>query len=135
MKAAISVKEILHKEQFGDTYTLKGWVRNKRESKNVFFIMLNDGSCLASLQVVADASSLAIELLKDVTVGACIEVAGRLQESRGSGQLAELNAETLVILGKADAEKYPLQPKAHSLEYLREIAHLRFRTKNKTEKP
>lgn len=128
MKAVVLIKEILHNEKFEETYTLKGWVRNKRESKNVFFIMLNDGSCLASLQVVADAATMSADLLKDVTVGACIEVVGKLQESKGSGQQVEVQAETIVILGRSDAEKYPLQPKAHSLEYLREIAHLRFRT-------
>lgn len=105
-----------------------GWVRTKRESKNVAFIALNDGSTIHNLQIVADAGNFAEEVLKKVTTGASLQVTGELIASQGKGQTCELMAQEIVVLGEADAEKYPLQPKRHSLEFLREIAHLRPRT-------
>ena len=92
------------------------------------FIALNDGSCLQNLQVVADPTQISEEILRKVTTGACISAAGQLSESQGQGQSVELLASTIELLGEADPEKYPLQPKKHSLEFLREIAHLRPRT-------
>jgi asparaginyl-tRNA synthetase len=105
----------------------KGWVRHKRSSQNVFFITLNDGSTIKTLQVVADAGKFEEEL-KRVHTGACLEVHGKLVASQGAGQTVELVAEKLIVLGEANPEQYPMQPKAHSMEFLREHAHLRSRT-------
>lgn len=110
-----------------DNVRVKGWVRTKRASKNVAFIALNDGSTLHNLQVVADAAQFE-ETLKTIQTGASLSVFGKLTASQGSGQSVELVAETIEVLGEADPEKYPLQPKRHGLEFLREIAHLRMRT-------
>ena len=107
---------------------LKGWVRTKRASKNVAFIAMNDGSCLANIQVVANTAQFDEDLLRRVTTGACLAVQGTLAPSQGAGQSSEVLATSIVVLGEADAEAYPLQPKKHSLEFLREIAHLRPRT-------
>jgi asparaginyl-tRNA synthetase len=107
---------------------VKGWVRTKRGNKFVSFIALNDGSCLQNIQVVADAEKFSEESLKDVTTGACIAVTGLLVASQGKGQTVEIQARTLEVIGVADPETYPLQKKGHSLEFLREIAHLRPRT-------
>jgi len=104
---------------------VNGWVRTFRNNQ---FIALNDGSSLATLQVVVDRESLDESILKRITTGACISATGKVIESQGRGQKYEVVAETLEILGDSDPEKYPLQPKKHSLEFLREIAHLRFRT-------
>ena len=108
--------------------TVMGWVRNKRGSKNVAFIALNDGSTINNLQVVCDPTAFDEELLKKVTTGACLAVTGKLVESVGSGQAVEVQAATIEVLGTADPETYPLQKKGHSMEFLREIAHLRPRT-------
>lgn len=105
-----------------------GWVRTRRSNKNVSFIALNDGSCIHNYQVVADPLSISDEILKKANTGACIQVTGRVVESTGSGQSTELQAEKVEILGEADPEKFPIQPKKHSLEFLRENAHLRMRT-------
>lgn len=112
----------------GQTVTAKGWVRTKRESKNVTFIALNDGSTINNLQAVAEAGVLDEELLKKITTGACLAVTGTLAESQGSGQAVELKISAVQVYGPADPETFPLQPKRHSLEFLREIAHLRPRT-------
>lgn len=107
---------------------MKGWVRTKRGSKNVAFIALNDGSVIHNLQIVAEPDTIGEEILRKVTTGACIAAEGRLVASQGSGQRIELLAAKIEVLGEADPEKYPLQPKKHSFEFLREIAHLRPRT-------
>ncbi len=107
--------------------TVKGWVRTKRGNKNVAFIALNDGSCVANIQVVADPVQFE-EVLKSVTTGACLRVTGRLVASQGEGQGVEVQASEIEVYGTADPETYPLQKKGHSLEFLREIAHLRPRT-------
>ncbi len=112
----------------GQTVTAKGWVRTKRESKNVVFIALNDGSTINNLQAVAEAGVLDDEILKKITTGACLAVTGALTESQGSGQAVELKVQAVQVYGPADPEQFPLQPKRHSLEFLREIAHLRPRT-------
>ena len=104
---------------------VKGWVRTFRNNQ---FIALNDGSTINNLQIVVDFEQMDQALLKRVTTGAAIGVKGELIESQGKGQTVEVVAKELVIYGDSDADKYPLQPKRHSLEFLREIAHLRFRT-------
>ena len=111
----------------GQEICVKGWVRTRRGSKNVSFISLNDGSTINNLQVVAEADHFDEEILKKVTTGSAISVIGILVESSGGRQNVEVLAAAIEILGEADAEEYPLQPKKHSLEFLREIAHLRMR--------
>ena len=112
------------------TITVCGWVRTRRDSKQGFsFLELNDGSSLANLQVVIDSSVPGYdETVKRVTTGASITCTGTLKESPGKGQRIELHAETIELIGPADAQTYPLQKKRHSFEFLREIAHLRPRT-------
>ncbi|MFZ6666371.1 asparagine--tRNA ligase [Peijinzhouia sedimentorum] len=122
------IKLVLQEFSVGQKVLVKGWVRTKRENKNVVFINLNDGSTINNLQLVGDPSILNANDLKLVNTGACISVFGSLVQSQGQGQSVELAIESLEILGTADPEKYPLQPKKHSLEFLREIAHLRPRT-------
>jgi len=122
------IVDILKTGQVGSEITVKGWVRTRRGSKNVNFIALNDGSTINNLQVVADVETFGEEIFKSINTGAAIGVTGKLVESAGSGQSVEMKAETIEIIGIADPEKYPLQPKRHSLEFLREIAHLRPRT-------
>ncbi|MCX2742100.1 asparagine--tRNA ligase [Pontibacter anaerobius] len=122
------VKDLLKGAEVGKEVLLKGWVRTKRGNKYVSFIAVNDGSTINNLQVVADAEKFSEEALKDVTTGAAIAVTGELVASQGKGQAFEIQATSIEVLGKADPETYPLQKKAHSLEFLREIAHLRFRT-------
>ena len=111
----------------GQTVTAKGWVRTRRDSKNVTFIALNDGSTINNLQAVVQAGVLDEEILKKITTGACLAVTGALVASQGSGQAVELAVEKVEIYGLA-ADDYPLQPKRHSLEFLRQIGHLRPRT-------
>jgi asparaginyl-tRNA synthetase len=122
------IKDILKLTSFGQKITAKGWVRTKRESKNVIFIALNDGSTINNIQAVAEFGKIDENIIKLVTTGACIAVNGTLIESQGSGQSVEIQIDSIEVYGTADPEKYPLQPKRHSLEFLREIAHLRPRT-------
>lgn len=107
---------------------VKGWVRTKRGSKNIIFIALNDGSTINNIQVVADVSLFDEELVKDITTGSCLSVKGILVESEGKGQNVEIQALSIELYGTCDPETYPLQKKGHSMEFLREIAHLRPRT-------
>ena len=122
------IAEILKMEGDGRDITVKGWVRTKRGNKNVAFIALNDGSCVANIQVVVDLSKIDVAELKGVTTGACLRVDGTLVASLGAGQGVEVQAEKIEIYGTADPETYPLQKKGHSLEFLRDIAYLRPRT-------
>ena len=122
------IKALLSSPELGSDVLVKGWVRTKRGNKNIAFIALNDGSTINNIQVVADAASFDENLLKDITTGSCIAVKGRLVESQGQGQQVEINAVEIELYGKSDAETYPLQKKGHSMEFLRENAHLRFRT-------
>jgi asparaginyl-tRNA synthetase len=124
----LKIKEILGGELIGTQVLVKGWVRTKRGSKNVNFIALNDGSTIHNLQVVADVEKFGEELLKDINTSTSLSITGDLVASQGSGQAVELNATEIIIYGKSDPDKYPIQPKKHSLEFLRENAHLRFRT-------
>ena len=112
----------------GSLVLVKGWVRSRRGNKNVSFIALNDGSTIANLQIVVDVNQFEEELLKRITTGASIEAEGILVASQGAGQSVELQAQRLLVFGTADPAEYPLQKKGHSLEFLREIAHLRPRT-------
>ena len=122
------VKELLAVGEPGTPVLVKGWVRSRRGNKNVSFIALNDGSTIANLQIVADVAKFDEGLLKQITTGASIEAEGNLVSSQGAGQRVELHAERLMVYGTADPAEYPLQKKGHSLEFLREIAHLRPRT-------
>jgi asparaginyl-tRNA synthetase len=126
----IKIKELLaNSEQYIDQKVLiKGWVRTKRGNKHVAFVALNDGSTIHTIQLVFDLTNFTEDQLKDVSTGACLSASGKLVRSQGAGQTVEIQAETLEIIGVADPETYPLQKKGHSLEFLREIAHLRPRT-------
>ena len=124
----IKIKQLLSSAPIGSDVLVKGWVRTKRGNKNVAFIALNDGSTINNIQVVAEATSFDENILKDISTGACIAVTGKIVESQGQGQNIEINAASIEIYGKSDAETYPLQKKGHSMEFLRENAHLRFRT-------
>ena len=121
------VKDLLSSEP-GRTVLAKGWVRTKRGNKKINFIALNDGSTINNIQIVVDLAAFDENLLKRITTGACIGVTGELVASLGSGQAVEIQAKEIELYGEADPETYPLQKKGHSLEFLREIAHLRPRT-------
>lgn len=125
MNKRIKIKELLLEGKTGNQVAIKGWVRFFRNNK---FIVVNDGSTIHNIQAVADESVLNDELIRKISVGASVAISGKLIESQGSGQDFEIAAESIEVIGIADPEKYPLQPKKHSLEFLREIAHLRFRT-------
>ena len=123
------VAEILKKAQPEEQVVVKGWVRTKRELKGFAFTEVNDGSSLASLQVVIDQDVPEYDnILKKINTGASIEVAGTLVASQGKGQKIELKASSVIVYGEADPETYPLQKKRHSFEFLRTISHLRSRT-------
>ena len=122
------IAELLKSTAYNTEVVVKGWVRTKRGNKNVAFIALNDGSCVANIQIVVDLQKIAEESLKSVTTGACVAVKGTLVESLGAGQGVEVQAESIEVYGTADPETYPLQKKGHSLEFLRDIAYLRPRT-------
>ncbi len=121
----IKIKELLAQEPAGQNVTVMGWVRTFRNNQ---FIALNDGSTNNNLQVVMELGKFPDELLKRITTSASLKVTGVIEASLGKGQKMDLKASSIEILGDSDAEKYPLQPKKHSLEFLREKAHLRFRT-------
>lgn len=122
------VKELLNAASIGKHAITKGWVRTKRGNKNVAFVALNDGSTIHNLQLVIDPNQMGEELLKRISTGACIRAAGNIVASQGSGQATEMQVTELSVYGEADTETYPLQKKGHTLEFLREIAHLRPRT-------
>jgi asparaginyl-tRNA synthetase len=119
------IKELLAWQPQGQEVTVMGWVRTFRNNQ---FVALNDGSTNNNLQVVLELGKFDDEFLKRITTSASLKITGTIVESQGKGQRLELKATLVEILGDSDAEKYPLQPKKHSLEFLREIAHLRFRT-------
>jgi len=120
--------DLLDSDEYGKTIKVMGWVRTRRASKNVAFIALNDGSTIKNIQIVVDFENIDEDIIQRMHTGAAIDVTGELIESPGSGQKVEVKANQLKILGEADPDEYPLQPKKHSLEFLREKAHLRFRT-------
>ena len=120
-----TIKELLERNPLNQSVTLMGWVRTFRSNR---FIALNDGSTLTNLQCVVDFEQLNEEVLNAIHTGTAIKVEGELVESQGRGQTVEVQVSSLAILGESDPEKYPIQPKKHSLEFLREKAHLRIRT-------
>lgn len=120
-----SIRELLEITPEGQKVIVKGWVRTFRSNR---FIALNDGSTINNIQCVVDFENLGGELLKKIATGAAIEVQGLLVESQGRGQNVEIQVEDLLVHGVADPESYPIQPKKHSMEFLREQAHLRIRT-------
>jgi asparaginyl-tRNA synthetase len=124
----LKVAELLKSTEFDRIVNVKGWVRTKRGNSKVAFIALNDGSVIHNIQVVVDVASFDEEMLKLITTGAGISVTGKLVQSMGQGQSVEIQATEIEVYGTADANTYPLQKKGHSLEFLREIAHLRPRT-------
>ena len=121
------IVDLLKRTDFGAMVNVKGWVRTRRGSKQVNFVALNDGSTINNVQIVVDVANFDEEMLKLITTGACLSVNGELVESVGSGQAAEIQAREIEVLGTCD-NTYPLQKKGHSMEFLREIAHLRPRT-------
>ena len=121
----IRIKKILESEIPDQTITVMGWVRTFRNNQ---FIAINDGSTNNNLQIVVELGKYDDSFLKRITTGSALRVSGTIVPSLGKGQKVELKADTIDILGDSDPEKFPLQPKKHSLEFLREIAHLRFRT-------
>ena len=125
----LKIKEILDTPSLlGQEIEVKGWIRTRRGNKNVQFIALNDGSTIKNLQIVVDLESFSEEELKQFTTGASMWAKGILVESMGKGQSCELQAKEIGLFGAADAENYPLQKKGHTMEFLRERAHLRPRT-------
>jgi asparaginyl-tRNA synthetase len=123
------IRDILHAGEPGQSTTLQGWVRTKREAKGITFVEVNDGSSMVGLQVVLSADLAGYDtVVKDLTTGSSVEIGGTLVESPGKGQRVELQGESITVYGTADGETYPLQKKRHSFEYLRTLGHLRSRT-------
>lgn len=122
------IKSLLKRDDFGSEVLVQGWVRTKRGSKNVAFIALNDGSTINNVQIVVDVNDNTSSVLDNIHTGAALSITGELVESTGSGQNVEVVAKQIEVLGTASPDLYPLQPKKHSLEFLREKAHLRYRT-------
>ncbi|BCI63569.1 asparagine--tRNA ligase [Coprobacter secundus] len=122
------IVDLCRSKEFGTIVNVKGWVRTRRGNKQVNFIALNDGSTINNMQIVVDLAQFEEDMLKSITTGACISVNGILTESQGKGQSVEIQAKEIEIYGSADPQTYPLQKKGHSMEFLREIAHLRPRT-------
>jgi len=121
------VIDLLKSTDFGQEVTVMGWVRTKRDSKTICFIAVNDGSVIHTIQAVVDVANFDEELLKSISTGACVSITGTLVQSQGKGQSSEIQAKKIEVFGTAD-ESFPLQKKGHTLEFLREIAHLRPRT-------
>ncbi|MDR0844753.1 MAG: asparagine--tRNA ligase, partial [Tannerella sp.] len=120
--------DVLKMDAYGTSVNVKGWVRTRRGSKQVGFIALNDGSTIHNLQVVVDMELFGEDYLKPITTGACLSITGKIVQSQGQGQQVELQVDEIQIYGLADPNVYPLQKKGHTMEFLREIAHLRPRT-------
>ena len=121
----MDIRKLFSGEHKGQKVTVRGWVRTFRANR---FIALNDGSCLANLQCVVDFEKTNEEVLSAINTGAALEVTGTLVESQGKGQQYEIQADSVIVLGSSNPDEYPIQPKKHSLEFLREKAHLRVRT-------
>ena len=122
------IVDIFSPELVGKEVSVMGWVRTRRGNKHVQFVALNDGSTIKNIQIVFNLERFSEEELRNITTGSSLHVTGLLVESMGKGQSVEIQAETVEVFGLADPEKYPLQKKGHTLEFLREIAHLRPRT-------
>lgn len=123
-----TIKALLNTQEFDREVFIQGWVRTRRGNKNIAFIAVNDGSVIHNIQVVAELASFDEELIRKITTGASLGVKGNLVQSMGQGQSVEIQATEIEVYGESDPEVYPLQKKGHSMEFLREIAHLRFRT-------
>ena len=126
MLKRLQIKSVLNNDYVGKVIVVCGWVKTFRSNR---FINLNDGSCLSDLQCVVDYEKLDKSKLSKINTGACLEVEGEIVKSQGRGQSVELIANNINVLGESDPEKFPIQPKKHSFEFLRENAHLRVRTK------
>lgn len=124
----IKISKLLEGRLIGENVEVKGWVRSRRGNKYVQFVALNDGSCIRNLQIVFDMENFSDEDMKQITTGSSLRVTGKLVESTGKGQTCEVQAAEFEVYGGADPEEYPLQKKGHSLEFLRDKAHLRPRT-------
>ena len=124
----IKIKHLLENPTPEENATVMGWVRTKRSNKHVTLIAINDGSCIQNYQCVADPELIPDDVLRKANTGACLKITGTIVASQGAGQSTEIQATAIVILGEADPDKFPIQPKKHSLEFLRENAHLRMRT-------
>lgn len=122
------INELLRSQDFQKEVNVKGWVRTKRGNRNIAFIALNDGSIIHNIQIVVEVTNFDEQSMKLITTGSCLSVTGTLVESMGKGQNVEILAKHIEVYGTADPEKYPLQKKGHTMEFLREIAHLRPRT-------
>ena len=122
------IVDIFNPELIGSEVTVMGWVRTRRGNKHVQFLAINDGSTIKNIQVVADMARFTDDDLRGITTGSSVAVTGQLVESMGKGQTCEIQAATITLFGTADPETYPLQKKGHTLEFLREKAHLRPRT-------
>jgi asparaginyl-tRNA synthetase len=123
-----TIKDILRSDSFDREVTVKGWVRTKRGNNTIAFVALNDGSVIHHIQVIIEVQKFDENLLRSITTGSCISVTGKLVRSPGKGQNMEIRADHVELYGTADPDTYPLQKKGHTLEFLREIAHLRPRT-------
>jgi len=121
----VSIKTLINSGKVNTTYTIYGWVRTRRGNKQITFLAINDGSCFESIQVVSELDTD----LKDVNTGSSVKISGKLIESEGKNQKYDFIAEEIELIGQSDPDQYPIQPKAHSFEFLREKGHLRFRTK------
>ncbi len=124
----IKINDIFNPELIGQEVSVMGWVRTRRGNKHVQFVALNDGSTIRNIQIVFDMEKFSDADLKAITTGSSLHVLGRLVESQGKGQTCEVQADSFRVFGTADPEEYPLQKKGHTLEFLREKAHLRPRT-------
>ena len=122
------IKEILGRESAGGDVLVQGWVKTRRSSKAVSFVQVSDGSTLADIQVVADESLPNFQAVDALTTGCSVSVIGTLVESPGKGQKYEIHAKSIEVVGESDPDTYPLQKKRHTVEFLRDIAHLRPRT-------
>ena len=122
------IVDALKRTDFGADVNIKGWVRTRRGNKTINFVALNDGSTINNIQIVIDIEKFGEDFLKPITTGACISVNGKLVQSQGQGQSVEIQADEILIYGTAAPKTYHLQKKGHTLEFLREIAHLRPRT-------
>jgi len=124
----VKIKALLTDTSFDREVEVYGWVRTKRGSKSVNFIAVNDGTTIHNLQIVAEVENIGEETLKRVNTGAALKVIGTTVASSGSGQSIEIQAKEIIVLGEANPEEYPIQPKKHTMEFLRKNAHLRMRT-------
>ncbi len=128
MRNSTKIKSLLQSTEFDSDVTIQGWVRTKRSSKSISFIAVNDGSTLDNIQAIVDNVNFDEQTLKNITTGTGVKISGKLTKSQGKGQSVEIHATEIKVFGTTDSKTYPLQKKWHTLEFLRDIAHLRPRT-------